>query len=73
MPAIITIPYSLLVTVYVAMGAAIVFHMLYYKINRHAAFIMFLIYIIGAVLLLLSNIILLRSVDWYQIISNFGF
>ncbi len=72
MPAIITILYSLLILIYVVMGAAIVFHMLYYKINRHVAFIMFLVYLIGAVLLLLSNLMLLRSVDWYQIISNFG-
>jgi hypothetical protein len=72
MPAVITIPYSLLIIIYVAMGAAIIFHMLYYKINHRVAFIMFLVYIIGAVLLLLSNLILLRSVDWYQIISNFG-
>lgn len=73
MPAIITIPYTLLIIIYVAMGAAIVFHMLYYKINRHVAFVMFVIYIIGAVLLLISNLMLFRSVDWYQIISNLGF
>ena len=73
MPAIITIPYSLLIIIYVAMGAAIVFHMLYYKINRNVSFIMFLIYVIGAVLLLVSNLMIFRSVDWYRIISNFGF
>lgn len=73
MPAIITIPYSLLIIIYVAMGAAIVFHMLYYKINRNVSFIMFLIYVIGAVLLLVSNLMVFGSVDWYRIISNFGF
>lgn len=73
MPAIISIPYSLLIIIYVVMGAAIVFHMLYYKINRHVAFIMFLVYVIGAVLLLISNFMLFNAVDWYKIISNFGF
>jgi hypothetical protein len=73
MPAIITIPYLLFIMVYIVMGVAIIFHMLYYKINRHVAFIMFLVYVIGGALLLISNLIIFRSVDWYQIIYNFGF
>ena len=55
------------------MGAAIIFHMLYYKINRHASMIMFFIYAIGGSLLLISNFILFNSVNWYQITSNFRF
>ncbi len=73
MSSIITIFYAVLVIIYIAMGAAIIFHMLYYKINRHAAMIMFFIYAIGGSLLLISNFILFNSVNWYQISSNFRF
>jgi hypothetical protein len=73
MSGIITIPYALLIIIYVAMGAAIIFHMLHYKINHHAAMIMFFIYAIGGTLLLLSNFMLFSSVNWYQIGSNFRF
>lgn len=73
MSSIITIFYAVLVIIYIAMGTAIIFHMLYYKINRHAAMIMFFIYAIGGSLLLISNFILFNSVNWYQISSNFRF
>jgi hypothetical protein len=73
MPGIATFFYLVLIIIYLAMGAAIVFHMLYYKINRHVALVMFLIYVIGAVLLLVSNFIIFRSVNWYMLISNAGF
>ena len=73
MSGIITILYAAIVIIYIAMGAAIIFHMLYYKINRHASMIMFFIYAIGGSLLLLSNFILFNSVNWYQIASNFRF
>lgn len=65
--------YLLLVIVFLAMSGAIVFHLLYYRINRHVAGIMFFIFTIGALVLLASNFILFRQVDWYQIFSNFNF
>jgi hypothetical protein len=71
MTGIINIFYAFLIIVYVSMGAAIIFHMLHYKINRRAAMIMFFIYAIGGSLLLLSNFMLFSSVNWYQITSNF--
>jgi hypothetical protein len=73
MSGIIALLYALLIIIYIAMSAAIVFHMLHYKINRHAAIIMFFIYISGGLLLLISNFIFFNSVDWYQIASNFRF
>jgi len=65
--------YFLLVLIYLSMGAAIIFHMLYYKMNRHAAFIMFVIYAAGSILLLISNFALYKSVDWYQIFASLNF
>jgi hypothetical protein len=65
--------YLLIVFVYLAIGAAIVFHMLYYRINRHVASVMCVIYLIGSVLLLISNFTLYRSVDWYQIFAGLNF
>jgi len=70
---IIPIAYALLIFVYLAIGAAIIFHILYYKINRRVAVFMFAIYLAGSILLLLFNYSFYRSVDWYQIFSNFGF
>lgn len=68
---IIDIAYLLIVLIFLAFGAAIVFHLLYYRINRHAAGVMSVIYIIGAVLLLISNFILFAQVNWQQLIGNF--
>lgn len=73
MSGIITILYALLVIIYIAMGVAIVFHMLHYKINRNVAMIMFFIYITGGIILLISNFVFFNSVNWYQFSSNFGF
>jgi hypothetical protein len=65
--------YLFLILIYIAIGAAIIFHMLYYRINRRVATIMFFIYVIGAVLLLISNYSFYRSVSWYNIFSGTGF
>lgn len=71
--SLVSIFYSILILVYLAIGAAIVFHMLYYRINRRVAIIMFFIYIIGSVLLLISNYSFFRSVSWYNIFSGTSF
>jgi len=73
MSGIISIIYLVIILAYLIIGAAIVFHMLHYKINRHVAAIMFFIYFGGGILLLISNVSLFFSVNWYQIISNFRF
>lgn len=65
--------YFLIILVYLAIGAAIVFHMLYYKINRRVATIMFFIYVAGSILLLISNYSFYRAVNWYNIFSGTGF
>jgi hypothetical protein len=70
MSPIISFLYVLLVVIFLVMGASIVFHMLYYRINRRAARAMFIIYATGAVIFLISNFIFFKSVDWYQIFSN---
>lgn len=70
---LVSILYLFLILVYLAIGAAIIFHMLYYRINRKIATIMFFIYSIGGVMLLISNYSLYRTVDWYQIFSSSGF
>jgi hypothetical protein len=67
----ITLFYLLIILIFLAIGAGIVFHMLHYKINRRVAGIMFVIYMSGSFLLLLSNIAFFRSVNWYQIFSSF--
>ncbi len=61
--------YLFFIIIYLIIGAAIVFHMLYYKINRRVAAIMCLIYVIGSIFLLISNFSLYRSVNWYNIFS----
>lgn len=71
MSLIILLLYSVLVIIFLAFGAAIVFHLLYYKINRHVSGIMSLIYVAGAVLLIISNFILFRQVNWEQLFGNF--
>lgn len=71
MPTIITIFYLLLILIFLAFGAAIVFHLLRYRINRQVAGIMSLIYIIGAVLLILSTFALFQQVNWENIFGNF--
>lgn len=71
MSSIITGFYLLLILIFLAFGTAIVFHLLYYKINRHVSGVMSLIYIIGAVLLLISNFILFSQVDWGSLLGNF--
>jgi hypothetical protein len=73
MSGIIALIYTLLIIIYIAMGAAIVFHMLHYKINRHVATIMFFVYTAGGIILLISNFVFFSSVNWYQFSSNFGF
>jgi ABC-type glycerol-3-phosphate transport system permease component len=71
MSSIIITIYFLIVIIFLAFGAAIVFHLLYYKINRHVSGVMSLIYVIGAVLLIISNFILFKQVNWEQIFGNF--
>jgi hypothetical protein len=71
MSSIIILFYLLIVLIFIAFGAAIVFHLLYYKINRHVSGVMSLIYAIGAVLLLISNFILFSQVNWEQIFGGF--
>jgi hypothetical protein len=73
MSTVISIAYLLVIAVYILVGVFIVFHMLRYKINRRVAAIMTLIYLIGGIILLISNISLFFSVNWYQIINNFNF
>jgi len=63
--------YVLIVLILLAFGAAIVFHLLYYRINRHVSGVMSLIYIIGAALLLISNFVLFMQVDWNKLLGNF--
>jgi len=70
MSSIILLLYSVLVIIFIAFGAAIVFHLLYYKINRHVSGVMSLIYVVGAVLLIISNFILFRQVNWEQLFSG---
>jgi NADH:ubiquinone oxidoreductase subunit 6 (subunit J) len=69
--SVITSLYLLLVLIFLAFGAAIVFHLLYYRINRHVAGVMSLVYIIGAVLLLISSFVLFTQVDWKQLLGSF--
>lgn len=69
----ISLIYFFVIAVYLLIGAAIIFHMLRYKINRRASAVMFLIYFAGSVFLLFSNYILFRSVPWYEILSSFKF
>ncbi|HLM83871.1 MAG TPA: hypothetical protein VK254_01505 [Candidatus Bathyarchaeia archaeon] len=63
--------YIFVILIFLAFGAAIVFHLLYYKINRHASGVMSVIYILGAVILLISNFALFLQVDWGQIFGSF--
>lgn len=71
MSSVIVILYSILIIIFIAFGAAIVFHLLRYKINRRVSGVMSLIYVIGAVLLIISNFVLFRQVNWEQIFSGF--
>ena len=71
MSSIIIAIYSLIVLIFLAFGATIVFHLLYYKINRHVSGMMSLIFVIGAALLLISNFILFKQVAWEKIFSIF--
>ncbi len=71
--AIISLLYLILILIYLAIGAAIIFHILYYKINRRVALMMFAIYILGSIVFLAFNYSLYRTVNWYAIFSNFGF
>ncbi|MDI6777621.1 MAG: hypothetical protein QMD77_00355 [Patescibacteria group bacterium] len=73
MSTLISVLYIFIIAVYVLIGLAIIFHMLRYRINRRVAVIMFLIYLGGSTFLLISNVSFFFSVDWYQIINNFGF
>jgi len=71
MSAIIITLYSVIVLIFLAFGAAIVFHLLRYRINRSVSGTMSLIYVIGAVLLIISNFILFKQVNWEQIFGSF--
>jgi len=71
MSSIINILYLVIVLIFLAFGAAIVFHLLYYKINRRVSGIMSLIFVIGAALLLISNFVLFKQVAWEKIFSIF--
>jgi hypothetical protein len=71
MSSIIIVLYFLVILIFLAFGATIVFHLLRYKINRSVSGAMSLIYIIGAVLLLISNFVLFRQVNWEQLFENF--
>lgn len=71
MSSIIIAVYFLVILIFLAFGAAIVFHLLYYKINRHVSGLMALVYVIGAILLIVSNFILFRQVNWEQIFGSF--
>ncbi|MDD5489107.1 MAG: hypothetical protein PHP25_00290 [Candidatus Moranbacteria bacterium] len=71
--SLVSLFYSIIIFIYLVIGAAIVFHMLYYKINRRVAIIMFSIYIAGSILLLVSNYSLFQSVSWNDIFSGAGF
>ena len=63
--------YIFIILIFLAFGATIVFHLLYYKINRRVSGMMFLLYVVGAALLLISNFILFTQVNWTQIFGNF--
>lgn len=67
---IINIFYFVIILIFLIFGAAIVFHLLYYKINRHVSGVMTLIYLIGVTLLLISNFILFTQVNWDQLLEN---
>lgn len=69
---IILLFYSVLVIIFLAFGATIVFHLLRYRINRQVSGAMSLIYAIGAALLLISNFVLFRQVNWEQFFSGFN-
>lgn len=71
MPSIIITLYIVLILIFIAFGAAIVFHLLRYKINRRVSGMMSLMYVVGAVLLIISNFILFRQVNWEQLFSGF--
>ena len=71
MSSIINIFYLIIVLIFLAFVAAIVFHLLYYKINRHVSGVMSLIFVVGAVLLLISNFILFKQVNWEGILRIF--
>jgi hypothetical protein len=71
MAIIVTTLYFFIVLIFLAFGAAIVFHLLRYRINRQVSGAMSIIYIIGAVLLLISNFVLFRQVNWEGILGNF--
>ena len=71
MSSIIIVIYFLIVLIFLAFGAAIVFHLLYYKINRHVSGVMSLIYVVGAVLLIISNFVLFKQVNWEQLLRGF--
>ncbi len=71
MSSIVISLYFLIILTFFAIGTAIVFHLLRYRINHQVAGIMSLIYITGAVLLLISNFILFAQIDWEQLFGSF--
>jgi ABC-type glycerol-3-phosphate transport system permease component len=71
MASVIIALYFLIILIFLAFGAAIVFHLLRYRINRQVSGAMSIIYIIGAVLLFISNFVLFRQVNWEYLFGNF--
>jgi len=71
--SLVSIIYPIIIIAYLLIGAAIVFHMLYYRINRRVATVMFFIYLVGSIFLLISNFSFFGAVDWQQIFSNISF
>jgi hypothetical protein len=70
---LVSLLYPLVIIIYLLIGVAIVFHMLRYKINQRVAFVMFVIYIAGSLILLVSNFSLFSAVNWNQIFSAVSF
>ncbi len=71
--SLISILYPIIIVLYLLIGAAIVFHMLYYRINRRVAMVMFFIYVAGSIILLISNFSFFAAVNWQQIFSDISF
>lgn len=71
MSSIIITLYIVIILIFIAFGAAIVFHLLRYRINHQVSGAMSLIYVVGAVLLLISNFVLFRQVHWEQLFDSF--
>jgi hypothetical protein len=67
---LIIILYSLIFLVFLVSGLFIVYHIVRYSFNKKAAFLMLVIFIPVFIILLISNITLFFSVDFYRIIPG---